>query len=130
MIATADIADILFRDCKSFGIDIVPFGKTLTGELAEERITIHVKGQTPETYWEKCFVEVNLCVPDLADNVANTIRLKELERTAKERLGGVTGTLDGSHYLYAVDTISIEADTALKCHFVNCRLLFNVLNTI
>lgn len=130
MIATADIADILFRDCKSFGIDIVPFGKTLTGELAEERITIHVKGQTPETYWEKCFVEVNLCVPDLTDNIANTIRLKELERMAKEKFRSVTDTFDGTRYLYEADTITIEADTALKCHFVNCRLLFNVLNTI
>lgn len=130
MIVTTDIADILFRDCKSFGIDIVPFGKTLTGELTKERITIHVKGQTPETYWEKCFCEVNLCVPDLAENVANTIRLKELERTAKEEFRSVTDTFDGTRYLYEVDAITIEADTALKCHFVNVRLLFNVFNTI
>ncbi len=130
MIVTTDIADILFRDCKSFGIDIVPLGKTLTGELTKERITIHVKGQTPEKYWEKCFCEVNLCVPDLAEDVANTVRLKELERTAKEKFRSVTGTFDGTRYLYEVDTITIEADTALKCHFVNVRLLFNVLNTI
>lgn len=130
MIVTTDIADILFRDCKSFGIDIVPLGKTLTGELTKERITIHVKGQTPEKYWEKCFCEVNLCVPGLAEDVANTVRLKELERTAKEKFRSVTGTFDGTRYLYEVDTITIEADTALKCHFVNVRLLFNVLNTI
>ena len=129
MIVTTDIADILFRDCKSFGIDIVPFGKMLTGEMTKERITIHVKGQTPETYWEKCFCEVNLCVPDLAVNVANTIRLKELERTAKEKFRSVTGTFDGTGYRYSGVT-SIEADTALKCHFVNCRILFNVINTI
>lgn len=130
MIVTTDIANILYRDCKVFGIEIVPFGKTLIGELKDERITIHVKGQTPETYWEKCFCEVNLCVPDLAINVANTIRLKELERKAKEKFRSVTDTFDGTMYLYEVDTITIEADTALKCHFVNCRLLFNVLNTI
>lgn len=130
MIATTDIADILFQDCKDFGITIVPFGKTLTGELTEERITIHVKGQTPEKIWEKCFVEVNLCVPDLGVNIANAIRLKALERTAKKKFKSVTGTFDGTRYLYEVDTISIEADTALKCHFVNCRILFNVLNVI
>ncbi len=128
MIVTTDIADILFRDCKDFGIMIVPFGKTLTGEITEERITIHVKGQTPEKIWEKCFVEVNLCVPDLGVNIANTLRLKELERTAKELFRSVTGTFDGTRYLYEIDTINIEADTALKCHFVNVRLLFNVLN--
>ena len=128
MIVTTDIADILYRDCKAFGIGIVSFGKTLTGELKEERITIHVKGQTPSKYWEKCFCEVNLCVPDLGGNIANTLRLKELERTAKKLFKSVTDEFDGTRYNYGVDTIHIEADTALKCHFVNCRLLFNVLN--
>lgn len=128
MIVTTDIADILFRDCKDFGIMIVPFGKTLTGEITEERITIHVKGQTPEKIWEKCFVEVNLCVPDLSPTEANYPRLKELERLAKKKFKSVVGTFDGTTYLYEVDTLTIEADTALKCHFVNCRLLFNVLN--
>ena len=128
MIVTTDIADILYRDCKAFGIGIVPFGKTLTGELKKERITIHVKGQTPSKYWEKCFCDVNLCVPDLGMNIANTLRLKELERTAKKLFKSVTDEFDGTRYNYVVDTIHIEADTALKCHFVNCRLLFNVLN--
>ena len=130
MIVTTDIADILYRDCKAFGIETVPFGETLTGELTVERITIHVKGQTPEKIWEKCFVEVNLCVPDLSPNEVNFPRLKELERLAKEKFRSVTGRFDGTRYLYEVDTISIEADTALKCHFVNCRLLFNVFNVI
>lgn len=160
MIVTTDIADILYRDCKTkpqesrlftsagktipsngkdlsfkvkseiedFGIEVVPFGKTITGELKDERITIHVKGQTPSKYWEKCFCEVNLCVPDLAVNIANTIRLKKLERLAKKRFRSVTGMFDGTRYHYEVDTITIEADTALKCHFVNCRILFNALN--
>lgn len=128
MIVTTDIADILYRDCKGFDITIVPFGKTLIGELKEERITIHVKGQTPSKYWEKCFVEVNLCVPDLDVNIANTIRLKELERKAKELFKSVTDEFDGTRYNYEVDTIHIEADTALKCHFINCRILFNALN--
>ncbi|WP_308573961.1 hypothetical protein [uncultured Prevotella sp.] len=128
MIVTTDIADILYRDCKAFGIDIVPFGNTLTGELKEERITIHVKGQTPSKYWEKCFCDVNLCVPDLGINIANTLRLKELERKAKEIFKSVTGEFDGTRYNYEIDTIHIEADTALKCHFVNCRILFNALN--
>ena len=131
MIVTTDIADILFRDCKDFGIKIVPFGKTLTGELTDERITIHVKGQTPEKYWEKCFCEVNLCIPELSPTEANYPRLKALERMAKERYKTFTvGEFDGTAYRYRYDTISIEADTALKCHFVNVRLLFNVINTI
>lgn len=130
MIVTTDIADILYQDCKAFGIEIVPFGKTLTGELKDERITIHVKGQTPSKYWEKCFCEVNLCVPDLGEKIANTLRLKKLERKSKELFKSVTGEFDGTMYNYEIDTIHIEADTALKCHFINCRILFNVLNTI
>ena len=128
MIVTTDIADILYRDCKAFGIGIVPFGNTLTGELKDERITIHVKGQTPSKYWEKCFCEVNLCVPDLGVKIANTLRLKELERKAKGLFKSVTGEFDGTRYNYEIDTIHIEADTALKCHFINCRILFNALN--
>ena len=130
MIVTTDIADILYRDCKAFGIEIVSFGKTLIGELKDERITIHVKGQTPSKYWEKCFVEVNLCVPDLGAKIANTLRLKDLERKAKELFKSVTGEFDETRYNYEIDTIHIEADTALKCHFVNCRILFNALNVI
>lgn len=128
MIVTTDIADILYRDCKVFGIEIVPFGKTINGELKDERITIHVKGQTPSKYWEKCFCEVNLCVPYLGVKIANTLRLKELERKAKELFKSVTGEFDGTRYNYEIDTIHIEADTALKCHFINCRILFNTLN--
>lgn len=128
MIVTTDIADILCRDCKAFGIEIVPFGKILIGELKDERITIHVKGQTPSKYWEKCFCEVNLCVPDLGVKIANTLRLKELERKAKELFKSVTGEFDETRYNYEIDTIHIEADTALKCHFINCRILFNALN--
>ena len=128
MIVTTDIADILYQDCKAFGIEIVPFGKTIMDELKDERITIHVKGQTPSKYWEKCFVEVNLCVPDLGVKIANTLRLKELERKAKELFKSVTDEFDGTRYNYEIDTIHIEADTALKCHFINCRILFNALN--
>lgn len=45
MIVTTDIGNILYRDCKIFGIDIVPAGETLTGELKSERIVIHTKKQ-------------------------------------------------------------------------------------
>ena len=63
MIVTTDIANILYRDCKSFGIDIVPHGKKLTGAIKSERIVIHAKKQQPGTYWKKSFVEVNIVFP-------------------------------------------------------------------
>ena len=128
MIVTTDIGNILYRDCKAFGIDIVPAGETLTGELKSERIVIHTKKQQPGTYWRKSFAEVNLCVPDLSENEANTIRLNELEREAMKRFDDVVNSYDGTRYRYSIDSIGTEADTALKCHYVNVRILFNVLN--
>lgn len=53
MIVTTDIGNILYRDCKAFGIGIVPAGETLTGELTSERIVIHTKKQQPGKYWKK-----------------------------------------------------------------------------
>lgn len=129
MIVTTDIANILYRDCKAFGIDIVPQGKTLVGELKSERIVIHAKKQQPGKFWKKSFAEVNLCVPDLSENEANTIRLQELEREAGKQFG-IVGNYDNTVYRYSIDSISTEADTALKCHYVNVRVLFEVLNVI
>lgn len=127
MIVTTDIGNILYRDCKAFGIAIVPDGETLTGELKSERIVIHAKKQQPGTYWKKSFAEVNLCVPDIGLNSANSIRLNELERQANYLFDSVS-TYDGTTYRYSIESIGTEADTALKCHFVNVRILFEVLN--
>ena len=128
MIVTTDIGNILYRDCEAFGIDIVPSGETLVGELKYERIVIHTKKQQPRTYWKKSFSEVNLCVPDLSENEANTIRLNELERETNKLFNGVVSSYNGTTYRYSIESISIEADTALKCPYVNVRILFEVLN--
>ena len=111
MIVTTDIGNILYRDCKAFEICIVPAGETLTGELASERIVIHTKKQQPGKYWKKSFAEVNLCVPNLS-----------------ELLDDVVSTYDSTTYRYSIESIGTEADTALKCHYVNVRILFEVLN--
>jgi hypothetical protein len=96
--------------------------------LKSERIVIHTKKQQTGTYWKKSFAEVNLCVPNLSENEANTIRLNELERKADKLFDDVVSTYDGMTYRYSIDSIGTEADTALKCHYVNVRILFNVLN--
>lgn len=127
MIATTDIANILYRDCEVFGMEIVPNGKTLVGELKSERIVIHSKKQQPGMSWKKSFAEVNLCVPDLGNDEANSIRLQELEREAMRRFD-VVGSYDGTTYRYSIESIGTEEDTALKCHYVNVRILFEVLN--
>ena len=129
MIVTTDIANILYKDCEAFGMEVYQAGNIPDEhkELSSERVIIRTKSQSPETYWKKGFVEVNLCVPDM-DGDANLIRLQELERKAQEVLDEVVGEYDGSNYYYLIDTIGIEAGTELRCHYVNVRLLFQVLN--
>ena len=129
MIVTTDIANILYKDCEAFGIEVYQAGNIPDEhkKLSSERVIIRTKSQSPETYWKKGFVEVNLCVPDM-DGDANLIRLQQLERKAQEVLGDVVGDYDGSNYYYLIDSIGIEADTELRCHYVNVRLLFQVLN--
>ena len=128
MIVTTDIGNILYRDCKAFGIEVYQKGNIPSGEVTTERIIIRTKSQTPTKYWKKGFVEVNICVPDIEPNTADLIRLSELERRANALLDDVTSSYDGSTYTYSIDSIGIEADTALKCHYVNVRVLFEVLN--
>ena len=96
--------------------------------MKSERIAIHAKKQQPGTYWKKSFAEVNLCVPDLGENSANSIRLGELERRANKLFDDVVSTYDGTTYRYSIDSIGTEVDTDLKCHYVNVRILFEVLN--
>ena len=129
MIVTTDIANILYKDCKAFGIEVYQAGNIPDEhkELSSERVIIRAKSQSPETYWKKGFVEVNLCVPNM-DGDANLIRLQELERKAQEVLDEVVGEYDGSNYYYLIDSIGTEADTELRCHYVNVRILFQVLN--
>lgn len=129
MIVTTDIANILYKDCEIFDIEVFQAGNIPDEhkKLSSERVIIRTKSQSPEAIWKKGFVEVNLCVPDM-DGDANLIRLQELERKAQEVLDDVVGEYDGSNYYYLIDSIGIEADTELKCHYVNVRLLFQVLN--
>ena len=129
MIVTTDIANILYKDCEAFGMEVYQSGNIPdeNKKLSSERVIIIAKSQSPEAIWKKGFVEVNLCVPDM-DGKANLIRLQELERKAQDVLDDVVGEFDGSSYYYSIDQIGTEADTALKCHYVNVKLLFQVLN--
>ena len=127
MIVTGNVTDILFRDVKAFGVKEVyrDLKRIPDGAAVTERITIKVKKPSTGTYWKKCFAEVNLCVP-YVNGVANTTRLTELERMAVRTLESV-GVFDGARYRYSVET-SQEDDAELKCNYVNCRILFEILN--
>lgn len=128
MIVTSDVGNILYRDCEAFGIKVYQKGDIPDGEVTAERVIIIPKKQSPDTYWKKGFVEVNLCVPDVDIDTANLVRLGELERQAMKLLDDVVDSYDGSTYRYSIDSTGMEADTGLKCHYVNVRILFEVLN--
>lgn len=126
MISIKDIEQILIGDLSSLmsvsGIfieDDIP-----VGIVEEERITLHVKQLKPQTYFSKCFVEVNWCVPDLGDH-PDSSRLQVVDRM----MAGIEsiGEYDGSVYRYGVESIQI-LKSELKCHYVNTRLLFEILN--
>lgn len=136
MITPESIATILKRDCESIGItEIYPAvagdngdsDDIPTGDIKTERIVIYVKPQQPGKYWKKNFNEINIYVPTYMDR-ANRIRLEELERKAMKLFDDVVNSYDGTAYRYSIDSIGTEADTALKCHYVNVRILFEVLN--
>lgn len=129
MITTSDIVDILYGVCAAFEMDIYRKGYIPDGVVKCERIVILSKDQTPQTYWKKSFIEVNICVPDIREGVANLERLQELERKAQRVFVTRTGEYDSSHYMYSVESISgVNRDESMKCHYVNVRLLFEVLN--
>lgn len=93
MIVTTDIANIIFKDCKAFGIsEMYQRGNIPEGEVKTERIVIYPKAQQPDAYWEKGYVEVNLCVPVTKTGKANLIRLNDLKgmqgRCSKMALSG------------------------------------------
>ena len=129
MITTSDIVDILYGVCAPYGMNIYRKGNIPDGIVSKERVVILPKDQTPETYWRKSFVEVNVCVPDLREGVANISRLQELERFSRALFASAAGEFDSSHYSYSISSISgLNKDASLKCHYVNIRLLFEVLN--
>ena len=133
MIVTGDIYKILFDRVKNaFGIKAVyDSWNPRKSHLKEEAIVIVTSTPIePDTYWEKAFAHVNICVPDYLGEV-NKQRLTALERMAQEWIGkGFTGVYDGTRYRVGKDSLGTERDDALKCSYVNLVLLFEILNTL
>lgn len=127
-IGVTDIGNIIYRDCKPFGIEIFQKGNIPKGELKKERIVIIPKAQVPLKYWKESFVEVNICTLNLKNGMANLIRLQELEHQARKLLSSSVGEYNDCKYRYKIDSIGIEEDTELRCHYVNVTLNFETLN--
>ena len=128
MIAVTNILDIIFDKCVDFGIsDVREAPKDILGPLKSEMIGIHAKSLVPGTYWKKGFVEVNLYVPDI-DGEQDLIRLGQLERVSYSVFDELSGKFDGTGYRYSIYSTGIEENEPAQSHYVNVKLLFEVLN--
>ena len=134
MITPQTIGNILHRDCKALGIGAVYVvfpgdnsEEIPSGEVRAERVVIHPKSQKPGTYWRKSFNEVNILVPRISGR-ADRIRLEELEHKVMSLFDGIVGHYQGVTYSYSIDSIGTMTDDALRCEYVNARILFEVLN--
>lgn len=128
MIVTKDIEKIVVKDLsdmfpvqKIYCTDDVPDGK-----VTEERITVHVKRISIATYFNRNFVEVNWCVPDLCGR-PDSVRLGEAEHQLSSF--EATGEYDDTPYRYGTESMEI-VKSELGCHYVNLRLLFEQLNVV
>lgn len=129
MITTSDTADILYTAALELGMTVYPDGNVPRGKIAEERVVIHAKQQTPSAKWLKNYIEVNILVPDMPSGDARLQRLGELERLARKTLKGC-GTHDGTIYRFEVESTQRLAAEEHECHYVNASVLFQAMNTI
>ncbi len=131
MIVTKDIEQIMIdaltqlMDVRSiFVTDDVP-----DGYVESERIVLHVKQSSVETYFDRCFVEVNYAVPDIGD-APDAAGLRDAERALAGFLGEThVGKSDGTWYRFSLMSHQV-LKSELHCHYVNARVLFEILNVI
>ena len=129
MITTKDIEQILVDDLRA----VMDIGRIYVsddipdGFVEEERITVHVKQTTTGTFFNRCFVEINHAVPDLAGRPDP--RLQQAERALVRWVDADhVGSFDGTWYRYGVESHQI-LPSGLHCHYANVRVLFEILNT-
>lgn len=129
MITSSDIQTILYKKAQLLGVkEVYKEGNIMSGNYSTERVVILNNSAEPGTYWRLGFINVNLCVPDLdRDFTANLTRLSELESLAYD-VFKETGKMNDLAYTYEVDSTHIEEDRAAHSHYVNVRILFEVLN--
>ena len=137
MITKADIENILLDVCEPLGIaDVSVEPPTLddkTGDgLQKEMLEIFVKKEGDGKLWLPRFADVNVCIPDFKSGRQNATRLEEVERVAGTLFtkAYISGIQNGSRYRFKRDSIGIEQDKPLKCHYVNVRILFETINVI
>ena len=125
-----DIEEVIISACE--GLGIVPLDRIYVTEDfpegVDERIVIHAKQQQRGDYFYKGFVEVNAVVPDIFGK-ADHARLQEIEGifTGAFKYDTV-GTHGTDTYRYGLESERILSEEKSEYHYVNARLLFEILN--
>ncbi|OAV66633.1 hypothetical protein Barb6XT_01839 [Bacteroidales bacterium Barb6XT] len=83
-------------------------------------------------FWRKGFVEINTYVPDLdipnEGQFPNSKRLQELQGLMDDALRDVFCNGEDEKWEFEIDGFpNTETDNELQCHFVNVRLLFEIV---
>lgn len=128
MIISGDISNIIYVDFKPLGFKQFKKGAIKDGKITDERLIIITSELSiGSNTWKQCIVTVNICVPDYKGE-ANLTRLTQIERM----FGGLrkADKYDGTNYRYKTISTGQEYDESLKCHYVNVKILFEVINVI
>lgn len=126
MVTTTTISEILFDKC-DWGVERYIANNMPFSEITEERVVVITHEISPDTYWNHCYVDINWCIPDLV-NEADSIRLGEVERIMTSDISYGTGYYENKPYKYKRVSVSQERDEQMRCHYVNVRLMFHILN--
>ena len=127
---TKDIEQVLITACA--GLGVVPLSSIFVSddfpEGTGERIVIHVKETQRNPIFYTGFAEVNAVIPD--DNGrAQHERLQEVETVLAEAFRYDTvAEFNGETYRYGLHSVSIKSEPDAKYHYVNARLLIEILN--
>lgn len=125
MITEGDTQNIIYTIVKGLGLPVLQ-GDTKSHSNVP-RVVVHAHKQEREKQYMKNFLDVNIVFSDVA-NEAQRAKLKEYERRIKDMFyEDIVGTYEGSGYVVELKSLGIEEDSALKSHYVNCKLLFSTL---
>ena len=128
-ITTTDIRKILYRTLSPFGLPILYKEDIPQGEITEDRIIVVTSDEGYGKIWATCIVTISICVPDPTPNEANLTKLSEYENTFVGLFrDGIVGSYNGDNYSIVLQNNGIDGDKQFRCHYVNLKLSFEVLN--
>lgn len=132
MVVSCDIGNIAYQDCctlaAELGVSEVYQGAAVPrGEVVQPRIVVHVDAPSDDKHFRECFLNVNICVPDIGE-MADLTTLGEYEREAWNFFEALSeAQYDGDWYGYEPQSATVESDAEMRCHYVNVKVLFFVL---